>query len=278
MPGAARMLCSISLPEGAAAGWIPLGGARPLAVFRTRWMEERLSYRFGSSARSIAVAALGVLVMNGTTAAQTDTTRSTPPFTFRKSVVPSTEYLARILENARARRATMDTMEAAIRAEETAASELASAAEYAERYGISRDLARTILKVAHDEGVDPDLAFRLVRTESRFVTRAVGPAGALGLTQLMPSTARSIDRSVRTRSQIIEPTTNLRLGFRYLRGMIERYDGNVKLGLLAYNRGEVAVDRALRSGRDPENGYSHRVLGTRGKNPYRGKGLVEKKQ
>lgn len=250
-------------------------------------MEERLRYirestggwRIGPSARSIAVAALGVLVLNGVAVAQTHTPPAGPPFSLRKSVVPSTGYLARIMENAKARRATLDTMEAAIRAEEAALAAREgtdSADAYAERYGISRELARSILKVARDEGVDPDLGFRLVRTESRFVTRAVGPGGSLGLTQLMPSTARGMDRSLRTSAQILETNTNLRLGFRYLRGMIERYDGNVRLGLLAYNRGEVAVDRALRAGRDPENGYSHRVLGTRGKNPYRGKGLLKK--
>lgn len=148
------------------------------------------------------------------------------------------------------------------------------AGSYAQIYGISRDLAQQIIDVALSEGIDPELGFRLVRVESVFRTRARGPQGALGLTQLMPSTARSIDGSLRTREQILEPATNLRVGFRYLRRMIEKYDGSVRLGLLAYNRGEGTVSRALRQGRDPENGYSHRVLGTRTEHPYRGTGLV----
>src|SRR5690606_23312751 len=144
-----------------------------------------------------------------------------------------------------------------------------------ERYGIPLDLAGQIVESARSEGVDPELGFRLVRVESRFRTRARGPQGALGLVQLMPGTARSIDRSLRTEAQILEPGTNLRTGFRYLRRMIERYDGNVRLGLLAYNRGEVAVDRALRAGRDPENGYSSKVLGTVAADaPYRGTGTL----
>lgn len=151
-----------------------------------------------------------------------------------------------------------------------------SALVYASRYGIAPDLAQRIIDVAAAEGVDPELGFRLIRVESVFRTRARGPAGALGLTQLMPGTARSIDRSVRTEADIMEPSTNLRLGFRYLRSMIEMYDGDVRLGLLAYNRGPGAVNRALRSGRDPENGYSHKVLGTRGGRPYRGAGLVSR--
>jgi soluble lytic murein transglycosylase-like protein len=123
------------------------------------------------------------------------------------------------------------------------------------------------------EGIDPDLAFRLVRVESFFRVAARGPRGALGLTQLMPATARTIDRNLRTEAQILDPVTNLRTGFRYLRRMIERYDGDVRLGLLAYNRGELAVDRALRQGQDPENGYSSRVLGS-AEDRYSGLGLL----
>ena len=126
------------------------------------------------------------------------------------------------------------------------------------------------------EGIDPELGFRMIRVESGFEPRARGAMGAAGLLQLMPSTARTIDRTVDTRKELLDPATNLRLGFHYLREMIERYDGDVRLGVLAYNRGEIAVDRALKRGRDPENGYSHKVLGTRSSAPYKGHGLVEK--
>lgn len=144
---------------------------------------------------------------------------------------------------------------------------------YTARYPVSNELATKIVESAAAEGIDPELAFRLVRVESHFRTRARGPGGSLGLTQLMPSTARYLDRSLRSEEEILDPQTNLRLGFRYLRSMIDRY-GDVRLGLLAYNRGPVAVDRALRNGTDPENGYSRRVLGTRPTNRYRGNGLL----
>jgi soluble lytic murein transglycosylase-like protein len=78
---------------------------------------------------------------------------------------------------------------------------------------------------------------------------------------------------LRTEAQILEPGANLRTGFRYLREMIDRYGGDVRLGVLAYNRGEGAVDRALRAGRDPENGYSPKVLGG-AENRYSGKGIL----
>lgn len=147
------------------------------------------------------------------------------------------------------------------------------AAAYAERYRISKELALKIIESAKAEGIDPELGFRLVRVESVFKPNARGRAGALGLTQLMPSTARAIDRSLRTEAQILEPETNLRTGFKYLRQMIQRY-GDVRLGVLAYNRGETAVDRALRAGRDPENGYSPKVLSLGG-DRYAGTGLLK---
>ncbi|MEX2571490.1 MAG: transglycosylase SLT domain-containing protein [Gemmatimonadota bacterium] len=149
------------------------------------------------------------------------------------------------------------------------------AAAYARRYGISQGLALQIIDTALREGLDPELGFRLVRVESVFRANARGPAGALGLTQLMPSTARALDRSLRTEAEILDPANNLRTGFRYLRTLIERYGGDVRLGVLAYNRGETAVNRALRAGRDPENGYSSKVLGS-APNQYTGSGLLRR--
>ena len=143
---------------------------------------------------------------------------------------------------------------------------------FALRYRISSDLAREIHQAAQEEGIDPDLAFRLVRVESAFNPRARSPVGALGLTQLMPSTARWIDRTL-THEGILVPRTNLRVGFRYLHGLIDKYDGDLQLALLAYNRGDGAVDRDLRRGRNPENGYSRRVLGV-GYERYSGRGVI----
>ncbi|CAN5790547.1 hypothetical protein BH23GEM5_BH23GEM5_21160 [soil metagenome] len=149
-------------------------------------------------------------------------------------------------------------------------------AEFAARYNITEPLARSIHDAAIATGVDPELGFRLIRVESVFEAKAIGPGGALGLTQLMPGTARALDPTVQTAAEILEPHTNLRLGFGNLRAMIERYQGDVRLGVLAYNRGERAVDRALKLGRNPENGYSIRVLGPRahGGRPYSGPGLL----
>lgn len=131
---------------------------------------------------------------------------------------------------------------------------------YSARYGISATLASTIEEIALAEGIDPKLAFELVRLESGFKQTAVSPVGALGFTQLMPATARLLSPGI-TRQKIFEPETNLRLGFRFLGGLIRRYDGNVHLALLAYNRGPHRVDGLIRAGQDPSNGYSRIILG-----------------
>jgi len=127
------------------------------------------------------------------------------------------------------------------------------------RYRIPADLAGQIYDIALSEGVDPDIAFRLVSVESEFTPHAVSPKGAIGLTQLMPGTAREINPRL-TRADLFHHETNLRLGFSYLRELIRAYDGNLRLALLAYNRGPAVVDALRKQGRDPENGYSRAVI------------------
>ncbi len=128
------------------------------------------------------------------------------------------------------------------------------------RYGIAADLAAAIEDIALAEGIDPRLAFELVRVESRFNDRARSPVGAIGFTQLMPATARLLQPGIRDH-EMYERETNLRLGFRFLRFLINKYDGDVRLALLAYNRGPTTVDALLARGVDPSNGYVQLVLG-----------------
>jgi soluble lytic murein transglycosylase-like protein len=144
---------------------------------------------------------------------------------------------------------------------------------YALRYGISFELAAAIERAAVAEGVDPDLAFRLVRVESEFRMRAVSSAGALGLTQLMPPTAAELQPGI-TREEIFDRDTNLRLGFRYLRQLLDRYDGDLEEALHAYNRGPGTVRRIRALGGDPANGYADRVLGRARSGRYQGTGFL----
>lgn len=126
-------------------------------------------------------------------------------------------------------------------------------------YRIPADLARDIHDTAREVGLDPEIAFRMVEIESSFRRRAVSSAGAVGYTQIKPSTARWLKPSV-TRAKLFETRTNLRLGFRYLRILLDRHDGDVRLALLSYNRGPTRVGSDLAMGRDPSNGYARSVM------------------
>jgi soluble lytic murein transglycosylase-like protein len=131
---------------------------------------------------------------------------------------------------------------------------------YSSRFEIPANLAARIEDIARAEGIDPDLAFGLVRVESEFKENAVSPVGARGLTQLMPSTARYFRVNGSNRHDLFDSETNLRVGFRYLKTLIDKYHGNTRLALLAYNRGPDRVDELLRQGIDPNNGYVEMVM------------------
>ena len=134
-------------------------------------------------------------------------------------------------------------------------------AVFARHYGIPLELATRIHSAARNAGVDPVLAFGLVNTESSFRRTAVSWAGAVGYTQVMPATARWMEPGVR-RGDLFETDVNLEIGFDYLAYLLDYYEGDVRLALTAYNRGPGTVDNLLERGRDPENGYADKVLGT----------------
>lgn len=86
--------------------------------------------------------------------------------------------------------------------------------------------------------VDSNLIKAVIRVESDFVPHAVSPKGALGLMQLMPATARML--KVR---RAFDPNANVDGGARHLRYLMDRFQGNLRLVLAAYNAGEGAVAR-----------------------------------
>jgi soluble lytic murein transglycosylase-like protein len=135
----------------------------------------------------------------------------------------------------------------------------------AQGYEVTGSLARTIGEAAEKYDIDPTVAFGLVRAESGFRNAATSRVGAVGLTQLMPGTARWLEPGT-TRSDLRDPETNVEIGFKYLRSLIDRFDGDVDLALTAYNRGPGTVDRVLKRGGDPDNGYADFVrTGKRGR-------------
>jgi soluble lytic murein transglycosylase-like protein len=100
------------------------------------------------------------------------------------------------------------------------------------------DLMRTINRMAPKYDLDPALVLEVVRVESNFNPRARSSKGALGLMQLIPATAQRFGVK-----DPLDPIQNLRGGMAYLRWLMNRFDGDVKLALAGYNAGEAAVER-----------------------------------
>ena len=97
-----------------------------------------------------------------------------------------------------------------------------------------------IFAAAERHQLNPTLVAALVRAESAYDPRAISHKGARGLMQLMPATARRFGVA---EHEILVPERNVEAGTRYLRWLLDRFDGDVPRALAAYNAGEGTVDR-----------------------------------
>jgi soluble lytic murein transglycosylase-like protein len=128
------------------------------------------------------------------------------------------------------------------------------------KYQIPADLAASIYDIALSEGIDPALAYQLVKIESNFKAGARSNMGAIGYTQLQVATARFYEPGVTEKALMTDRELNLRVGFRFLNDLLQKFGRDTHLALLAYNRGPAKVADILAQGGDPTNGYSDAVL------------------
>jgi len=117
--------------------------------------------------------------------------------------------------------------------------------------------AAEISAAAARNGVDPNILTGLIRAESNFDPNAGSPAGAQGLTQLMPATAAGLGVA-----NPLDPVQSIEGGARYLRQQLDRFGGDVTKALAAYNAGPGAVERfgGVPPYEETQN-YVRRVLG-----------------
>jgi len=101
-------------------------------------------------------------------------------------------------------------------------------------------------RAAQEQRVDPFLVLAVMREESRYNPRVVSLAGAVGLTQLLPSTASAVVGAEMRPPQLMDPETNIAIGTRYLAGLMRQFNGDTILALAAYNAGPVAARRIAR--------------------------------
>jgi len=100
------------------------------------------------------------------------------------------------------------------------------------------ELDRIILQVGQKEGVDPRFIHAVIWQESKYKVDARSHAGAQGLMQLMPATAKRFGCQ-----HPDDPAENIEAGTKYLSWLLKRFAGNVELALAGYNAGEGSVDK-----------------------------------
>jgi len=105
---------------------------------------------------------------------------------------------------------------------------------------------KEINRYANNQQINPAWAFAIARRESSFMSDAHSPAGAKGLMQLMPNTAKNLKQGKISRSYLLNANNNIALGTKYLKILLDKNQGNQVLATAAYNAGPYRVKRWLK--------------------------------
>ncbi len=129
-------------------------------------------------------------------------------------------------------------------------------------------LANVIDREAVRQDLSPALVLALIHVESSGYNFAKSNKGAMGLMQLLPTTAAWVAEKIGDPwdgpDSLFESDTNVRLGIAYLRQLVNRYEGSVPRALAAYNWGPGRISRFINAGKTVPTGYADRVLSTYG--------------
>ncbi len=135
---------------------------------------------------------------------------------------------------------------------------IAAVSKLGSRFTYPREFEQEVLTASREYGLDPDLVFAVIRTESHFEPKAVSHAGAEGLMQIMPVTAEWIAWRrgyTHEREKVFEPAYNIDMGCYLLSYLLDYYKNDLILAVAAYNAGASSVDGWLEKS-EASNGES----------------------